>query len=59
MHRRIDDKHLHRYINEFAGRLNMKSLGAVDKMRKMVRGWVDKRFTYGQLVAHHTLCGHP
>ena len=56
---RIDDKHLHRYINEFTGRLNMKSLSVVDKMRKMVRGWVGKRLTYKQLVAHNTLCGHP
>ena len=56
---RIDDKHLHRYINEFAGRLNMKSLGAADKMRKIVRGWMGKRLTYKQLVAHSTMCGHP
>ena len=56
---RIDDKHLHRYINEFAGRLNMKSLGAADKMCKIVRGWMGKRLTYKQLVAHSTMCGHP
>ena len=56
---RIADKHLHRYINELTGRLNMKPLGAVDKMRKMVQGWVGKRLTYKQLVAHSTLCGQP
>ena len=55
---RIEDKHLHRYINEFTGRLNMRALSTVDKMRKMVRGWVDKRFTYKQLVAGSVLCSN-
>ena len=56
---RIEDKHLHRYINEFTGRLNMRALSTVGKMRKMVRGWVGKRFTYKQLVAGSALCGQP
>ena len=58
-YRRIEDKHLHRYINEFTGRLNMRALSTVDKMRKMVRGWVGKRLTYKQLVAGSALCGQP
>ena len=54
---RIDPKHLHRHINEFSGRLNMKMLDAVDKMRMMARNMVGKRLTYGQLVAPNALCG--
>ena len=55
----IEDKHLHRYINEFTGRLNMRALSTVDKMRKIVRGWIGKRLTYKQLVASSALCGQP
>ena len=54
---RIGPKHLHRYINEFAGRLNMKMLDAVDKMRTIVQNMAGKRLTYGQLIAPNTLCG--
>ena len=45
----IEPKHPHRYINEFTGRLNMRALSTVGKMRKMVRGWVGKQITYRQL----------
>ena len=58
-HHHMEGKHLHRYINEFTGRLNMRALSTVDKMRKMVRGWVGKRPAYRQLVAGSALCGQP
>lgn len=32
----IEPKHLHRYINEFAGRLSDKSAGAVERMGNIV-----------------------
>ena len=54
---RIDPKHLHRYINEFVGRLNMKMLDAVDKMRTIVQNMAGRRLTYEQLIAPNTLCG--
>lgn len=56
---RIEPKHLHRYINEFAGRLGMKALGTVGKMYAIVQNLVGKRLTYAQLVAPSTLCGRP
>ncbi len=56
---RIDPKHLHRYVNEFAGRLGMKALDAVAKMRAIAQNLVGKRLTYAQLVSPSTLCGRP
>ena len=56
---RIEPKHLHRYVNEFAGWLGMRALGAVDRMRIMVQNLVGKRLTYEQLVAPSVLCGRP
>lgn len=55
----IEPKHLHRYINEFAGRLGMRMLGTVGKMCAIVQSLVGKRLTYAQLVAPSTLCGRP
>ena len=57
--RRIEPKHLHRYVNEFAGRLGMRALGTVGKMRTIVQNLVGKRLTYEQLVAPSVLCGRP
>lgn len=57
--RHIEPKRLHRYINEFAGRLEMKALGTVDKTCTIVQNPVGKSPTHGQLVAPGTLCGRP
>ena len=43
-------KHLQRYVNEFAGRHNMKPLGTGDKMASAVRSGVGKRLTYASLI---------
>ena len=55
----IEPKHLHRYVNEFAGRLGMRALDVVSKMCAIVRNLAGKRLTYRQLVAPSTLCGRP
>lgn len=47
----IEPKHLHRYVNEFAGRLSDRAVGAVEKMGNIVRNLVGKRLTYKQLMA--------
>ena len=43
-------KHLHRYVNEFAGRHNTRPLDTADQMSAMVRGAVGKRLRYATLV---------
>ena len=58
-HHHMEGKHLHRYVNEFAGRLNTMALSTIGKMRKMVRGRVGERPAYRQLVDGSALCGQP
>ena len=53
----VEPKHLHRYINEFAGRLSDRAASAVEKMSNIVRNLVGKRLTYKQLIASKSLCG--
>ena len=47
----ISAKHLHRYVNEFAGRLNIRPLDTVEMMGSMAYGMVGKRLTYEALIA--------
>ncbi len=44
------EKHLGRYVQEFAGRRNAWSLDTGDQLGKMVRDSSDKRLTYSTLV---------
>ena len=48
---RMSAKHLHRYISEFAGRHNVRSLGTEDQMGEIARGMQGKRLRYADLVA--------
>ena len=47
----LSDKHLDRYVQEFAGRNNIRDLDTIDQMAALVRGMVGKRLTYQELVA--------
>ena len=47
----ISFKHLHRYVNEFAGRLNIRNMDTMDMMGSIVCGMVGKRLMYKSLVA--------
>ena len=47
----ISRKHLHRYVNEFAGRLNIRDMDTADMMVIQVRGMVGRRLTYKALIA--------
>lgn len=47
----VSVKHLHRYVNEFAGRHNVRDKDTIDQMRDVVAGMVGKRLMYSQLIA--------
>lgn len=44
-------KHLHRYVNEFAGRHNIRNADTIDQMRDIVAGMIGKRLMYRNLIA--------
>ena len=47
----MSPKHLNRYVDEFAGRHNVRNLDTVDQMSSMVRGMDGKRLRYKDLVS--------
>ncbi len=48
---RMSAKHLQRYVNEFSGRHNARSLDTIDQMASLARGMAGKRLSYRQLVS--------
>jgi hypothetical protein len=46
----VSEKHLGRYVNEFAGRANSRNLDTMNQMALLGRGMVGKRLTYRQLI---------
>ena len=48
---KMSDKHLPRYIGEFAGRHNARPVDTLDQMELMARGMMGKRLTFQELVA--------
>ena len=47
---RMSRKHLGRYVQEFAGRHNLRDLDTVEQMTALARGMVGKRLRYRDLV---------
>ena len=47
----MSEKHLQRYVSEFAGRHNARPLDTTDQMRRIARGLVGKRLQYRELTA--------
>ncbi len=47
---RMSEKHLQRYVNEFSGRHNIRSLDTIDQMGQVVRGMEGKRLRYRELT---------
>ena len=48
---RMSPKHLHRYVQEFAGRHNIRDLDTIEQMVTLARGMIGKRLRYRDLVA--------
>ena len=48
---RMSEKHLDRYVREFAGRHNVRCQDTIDQMAEMARGMEAKRLRYKDLVA--------
>ena len=52
---KISPKHLNRYVQEFAGRHNMRESGTIDQMRETVAQFVGRRLLYRSLIADNGL----
>ena len=50
-HNNISPKHLYRYVDEFQGRNNSRSMDTMMQMEKIVRGSADKRLRCEDLIA--------
>ena len=48
---KLSAKHLQRYVNEFAGRHDMRDSDTIDQMESVVVGMVGRRLMYNDLVA--------
>ena len=48
---KLSPKHLHRYVNEFAGRHNIRELDTMTQMTFIVRKLMGKRLKYQDLIA--------
>ena len=46
----ISEKHLDRYVNEFAGRHNIREKDTIEQMKEVVRGMIGKKLEYKDLV---------
>ncbi len=46
----ISEKHINRYVGEFAGRHNDRPKDTLDQMQAIVRGLVGKRLQYRDLI---------
>ena len=47
----MSPKHLGRYVQEFAGRHNLRDLDTVEQMAALARGMVGQRLRYRDLVS--------
>ena len=48
----ISEDHRHRYINEFAGRHNVREFDTVDMMGEVAENMIDHRLTYQDLISN-------
>lgn len=50
IYHKMSPKHLQRYVDEFAGRYNLRHLDMLEQMDSTIKGLVGKRLTYEDLV---------
>lgn len=48
---KMSEKHLGRYVTEFAGRRNVRELDTIEQMKSVVKGMVGKKLPYKELVS--------
>ena len=48
---KMSPKHLNRYVQEFAGRHNIRGLDTIDQMAHITRGLDQKRLKYSELTS--------
>ena len=51
VYHKMSRKHLHRYVNEFAGRHNIRTLDTIDQMAAILSGLDQKRLKWFDLIA--------
>ena len=51
VYHKMNVKHLHRYVNEFTGRHNVRPLDTMKQMERMAQGMEGKRLRYVDLIA--------
>lgn len=47
----MSKKHLRRYVNEFAGRHNVRNSDTIVQMEKLVEKMAEKRLPYAKLIS--------
>ena len=47
----MSEKHLDRYVTEFAGRHNDRQADTLDQMARIARGMLGRRLRYADLIA--------
>ena len=52
---KMSPKHLNRYVNEFAGKHNIRDADTIDQMQHVVAGLVGKRLMYRDLISDNGL----
>ena len=52
---KISSKHLDRYVQEFAGRHNLREQDTIDQLRSLRSGMEGKRLTYKALIKDNGL----